>query len=226
MRMRDYSRSNQGGGGDCRTRRTAAQRRTQQQMTQCSQAWSDLLTEEERIAWRRLAETLPRRGRKGRLHRVRGHQVFRAINTVLVLIGREPRTDPPPLPKFGVNPRVTLQFKGASKGPALKLRLSETPAEDIMVFASPPWKAGRTYCGDYRFIGLLPAAVNGWSDITRLYVQKFGMPPPNTRVFIRTWQVVDGWENRAQMQLTNALVPTPGAGTGGWRRDRADGQKG
>ena len=43
---------------------------------------------------------------------------------------------------------------------------------------------------------------------------------------IRTWQVVYGWENRAQMQLTNALVPTPGAWTGGRLRDRADGQKG
>jgi hypothetical protein len=207
MRMRDYSGSERGGGWDGRTRRTAAQRRTQQQMTQCSQAWSDLLTEEERIAWRRLAETLPRRARKGHLYRVRGHQVFRAINTVLVLVGQKPRTDPPPQPKFGVNPEITLQIKGASKGLTLKLSLSETPTEDVMVFASPPWKAGRTYCGDYRFLGLLPASVKGWSDITRLYIKKFGVPPPNTRVFIRTWLEVDGWEDRGQVQLTTALVP-------------------
>ena len=76
-----------------------------------------------------------------------------------------------------------------------------------MVFASPPWKAGRTYCGDYRFLGLLSAPVEHVSDITRLYIKKFGVPPPNTRVFIRTWQVVDGWEDQGQMQLTNALVP-------------------
>ena len=68
-------------------------------------------------------------------------------------------------------------------------------------------KAGRTYCNDYRFLGLLPAPVKGWSDITRLYITKFGVPPPNTRVFIRTWQQVNGWENRGQMKLTNALVP-------------------
>jgi hypothetical protein len=207
MNKNDPSGSKHGGGRDGRSRRSAAQRRTQQGLTQFAQGWNERLMEEQRTAWRRLAESLPRRIRKGRSYRLRGHQVFRAINMVLMLLGRPPRTDPPPLPKFGVNPRITLQIKITSKGPALKLRLSETPTTDIMVFASPPYKAGRTYCGDYRFIGLLSALVKGWSDITRLYIKKFGMPPPNARIFIRTWQVMDGWENRGQMQLTNALVP-------------------
>jgi hypothetical protein len=219
MKERDHSGSKKKGGRDGRKRRTAAQRRTQQAMTQCSQRWNDLLTDEQRIAWRRLAETLPRRARKGRLYRLRGHQVFRAINTVLGLLGRKPRTDPPPPPKFGVNPGVTLQIKGTAKGLTLKLTLSGTPTEEIMVFASPPWKAGRAYCGDYRFLGLLPAHVEHVRDITRPYIEKFGVPPPNTRVFIRTWQEVDGWEDRGQMQLTNALVPTRGGGAGGRRGD-------
>jgi hypothetical protein len=207
MKKHDHSGIKQGGGRDGRKRHTAAQLRTQQTMTQFSKGWSERLTEDQRTAWRRLAEALPRRVRQGRWYRLRGHQVFRAINTVLALLGREPRTDPSPEPKFGVNPQVTLQIKGTRRGPTLKLIVKGTPSADIMVFASPPWKAGRTYCGDYRFIGLLPTPVKGWSDITRLYIKKFGMPPPNTRVFIRTWQVVDGWEDRAQMHLTNALVP-------------------
>ena len=141
-------------------------------MTQWSHAWNDLLTEEQRTGWRRLAETLPRRVREGRSYRVRGHHVFKAINAVLDLLGREPREDAPLEPKFGVNPRIALKITGTRKGLAFKLSVSETPTEDIMVFASPPWKAGRTYCGDYRFLGLLPAAVKGWSDITRLYLKK------------------------------------------------------
>ena len=217
MKKHNHSGSKKGGGWDGRARRTAAQRRSQQGMTQFAQAWNDLLTEDQRIAWRRLAAALPRRVRKGRFYRVLGHQVFRAINSVLALLGRKPRTDPPPEPKFGVNPKVALQIKITSKGPSLKLGVSGTPTEDIMVFASPPWKAGRTYCGDYRFIGLLPALVEHVSEITRLYIKKFGVPPPNTRVFIRTWQVVDGWEDRGQKQLTNDLVPIPGAGAGGCR---------
>ena len=217
MKKHDHSGSKKGGGGDGRSRCTTAQRRSQQGLTQCSQAWNDLVTDDQRIAWRRLAESLTRRARKGHLYRLRGHQVFRAINMVLMLLDRPPRTEPPPLPTFGVNPRITLQIKITSKGPALKLRLSGTPTTDIMVFASPPYKAGRTYCGDYRFIGLLPAPVKGWSEITRLYIKKFGKPPPNSRVFIRTWPVVDGWEDRGQMQLANALVQILGAGPGGWR---------
>jgi hypothetical protein len=201
------SGSQKGGGKDGRKRRTAAQLRTEQAMTQFSQAWNERLTEDQRTAWRRLAVSLPRRVRKGRFYRLYGHQVFRAINSVLALLEREPRTDPPPEPKFGVNPRVVLKIKGTRNGLSLKLDVSGTPTEEIMVFASPPWKAGRAYCGDYRFLGLLPAPVRGLSDITRLYIKKFGVPPPNTRVFIRTWQQVNGWENRGQMQLTNALVP-------------------
>ena len=217
MKKRDHSGSKKGGGSDGRTRCTTAQWRSQQGLTQCSQGWNDLVTEEQRIAWRRLAESLPRQVRKASFYRLRGHQVFRDINMVLRLLGREPRTDPPLLPKFGVNPRITLQIKVTSRGPTLKLIVSGTPTADIMVFASPPWKAGRTYCGDYRFIGLLPTPVEHVSEITRLYIRKFGVPPPNTRVFIRTWQVVDGWEDRGQKQLTNDLVPITGAGAGGQR---------
>src|ERR1035441_819692 len=153
MKKHDYSGSNQGGGKDGRSRRTEAQRRTQREMTRCSQGWNDLLTEDQRLGWRRVAEGLPRRAREGGAYRVKGHQVFRAITSVLMLLGRPPRTNPPPLPKFGVNPRITLQITGTSRCLALKLRLSGTPTTDIMVFASPPWKAGRTYCGDYRLSG-------------------------------------------------------------------------
>src|ERR1035441_1043145 len=87
MKKHDYSGSNQGGGKDGRSRRTEAQRRTQREMTRCSQGGNDLLTEAQRLGWRRLAEALPRRVRKGRSYRVRGHQVFRAINSVLMLLG-------------------------------------------------------------------------------------------------------------------------------------------
>ena len=101
MKKYGHSGSKKGGGKDGRkTSRTPLQRRARNDLGRFSRMWSEL-TEEQRTAWRRLAETLPRRVRNGRFYRLRGHQVFRAINTVLALLGRDPQTDPPPLPKFG-----------------------------------------------------------------------------------------------------------------------------
>jgi hypothetical protein len=61
--------------------------------------------------------------------------------------------------------------------------------------------------GDYRFLGLLSASVEHVSDIARLYIRKCGVPPANTRMFIRVWQQMEGWEGRRLMRLTDALVP-------------------
>jgi hypothetical protein len=68
---------------------------------------------------------------------------------------------------------------------------------------TPSW----AYCGDYCFLGLLPAPVEHVSDITRLYIRKYGVPLANARIFIRAWQQVEGWECRGQMRLTDAIVP-------------------
>jgi hypothetical protein len=72
----------------------------------------------------------------------------------------------------GVSVEEVFVRKGVGDGVALKLGVSGLPAEDIMVFASPPYKAGWQYCGDYRFIGLLPVPVKGWSAITALRIPR------------------------------------------------------
>ena len=58
---------------------------------------------------------------------------------------------------------------------------------------------------NFAIIGLLPPAVRGLSDITDLYVKAFGKPPVSSRVFIRTRQVIDGWEDDPVQ--TTAIVP-------------------
>jgi hypothetical protein len=105
------------------------------------------------------------------------------------------------------NPVGVLNITRAGNALTLKLTLTGPVAEDIMVFASPPFNAGRGYCSDYRFIGLLSTSGEHAGEITRLYTRKYGVPPPNSRIFIRAWQQVDGWERPGQMRLINALVP-------------------
>ena len=187
--------------------------------------WSQL-TEDQRVAWRRRAREEPRLVRRGEQYRLEGQQLFNKLNSVLALCAHEPFTDPPPKPRFGPNPVGALTISRHGDGLVLQLSVQSFPTEDIMVFASPPYRAGRAYCGDYRFLGLLPAPVEHASDITRLYVKKYGVPQANTRVFIRAWQQVNGWECRGQMRLTNAFVPAQDRAAAGRPGARAGGKKG
>jgi hypothetical protein len=113
--------------------------------------------------------------------------------------------------------RITASLSGCLAG--------DKPARREAVLA-PPQNAGRASCVDFRFLGLLPAPIEHRSDITHPDAEKYGVPPAKTRVFIRTWQQVDGSKCRAQMWLTNALVPTRGGGAGGRRGGRVGAEKG
>ena len=71
-----------------------------------------------------------------------------------------------------------------------------------MIFASSPCNAGRSYCRNFNFIGLLPAPDECISHITRLYLKKLKQPKKlkrylhlalvGSRIFIRVWQQVEG----------------------------------
>ena len=207
MSIRGRSQSGKSGESDGRkTCRTAAQRRARQDLGRSAHMWSEL-TEEQRTAWRQRSEQVGRLRRLGQYYRLKGQQLFNKLNSVRALCGQEPLTDPPPLPSFSPNPVGVLTITWVGHEPTLKLTVSGPVAGDIMVFASPPFNAGRGYCSDYRFIGLLSTSGEHVGEITRLYLKKYGVPPPNSRIFIRAWQQVDGWEFRGQMRLTNALVP-------------------
>jgi hypothetical protein len=207
--MTTRARSKNGKSGKSasrKIRRTAAQRRARQNLGRFSTMWREL-TEEQRTAWRLRAAECDRLVRHGQYYRLSGQQFFNKLNSVLALCGHKPLTDPPAQPQFGPNPVDALAIIRDVESLTIELSVSGTPTEDIMVFASPPQSAGRAYCGDYRFLGLLPAPVKLFSDIARLYIRKYGVPPGNTRIFIRAWQQVDGWICRGQMKLCNALVP-------------------
>ena len=86
-----------------------------------------------------------------------------------------------------------------------------------MLLASPPCNAGRSYCSNFSFIGLLPPPNEGISRITRLYLKKLKelkklkryrrVALAGSRVFIRAVQQVNGWEDRRHMFASSVVIP-------------------
>ena len=89
----------------------------------------------------------------------------------------------------------------------LKLSVPNTPAALVLVLGTAPRSAGVSYANHFTILGRLPAPEAGYSNIRKLYVDRYGEPSPGTRVFIRTRQLVNGWEDDPKQ--TAALVPKP-----------------
>jgi hypothetical protein len=200
------------------TRRSAAQRRAGSAFGKLSAYW-DKLTQEQRQVWRADAWETPSRRRLGRSHRLIGSLLYIKLNYPRVSIGLEPLTKPSKRPQFNPNPVGEFTITNIGGAIALKLSVPERPTAYMMVFGSPPCKAGRSYCSNFSFLGLLPAPEAGVSDITKLYRKKHGLPPVGWRVFIRTKQQVDGWEDDPQQ--ASAIVPAGSAS----RRSRSAAKK-
>jgi hypothetical protein len=77
------------------------------------------------------------------------------------------------------------------------------------VQGAAPVSAGVRCVEHFPFLGLLPPPTEGWSDITELYVARYGLPPVGTIIFIRTCQHLDG--STDVPKLTSARVPAPAA---------------
>ena len=99
----------------------------------------------------------------------------------------------------------------------LKLVVRSAPVNDIMVFGSPPRRAGQAPGGNYAFLGLLPPPRNGECDITDLFLARlrewlrlrsaaYHVPLEGSRSCIRTWPQNNGWEGKAWMMTSHGRV--------------------
>ena len=75
----------------------------------------------------------------------------------------------------------------------LKLRVPSPPAQYTLVQGAAPVRTGVRCVQHFPFLGLLPPPKDGWSDITELYVARYGVPKAGTAIWIRTCQHIDGW---------------------------------
>ena len=136
------------------------------------------------------------------------YRFFCQINGTLAAYGQPLVTDPPKREKLQPNPVGALDIRNRGRVITLRLRVPEAPAKLTFVFgirwcSRGIWTPRRNGV----LLGRLPEAVRGWCDITDLYVKKFGQPPPGSRIFIWTRQVING--RKDALKRTHANVPPP-----------------
>jgi hypothetical protein len=184
--------------------RTRDQVRVRLSLGRISARWNSL-TEEQRGLWIAFAGSTRSRPRLGKSGRLTGQQLFVKINCTLASIG-EPLVDvPPERPQFAANPVGSLSITNTRGAVALRLSVSKTPGAYIIVRGAAPCSQGVSFVRHFRILGRLPAPAAGASDITDMYVERFGVPRPGSRVFIHTNQQISGWEDG--IKQTTAIVP-------------------
>ena len=167
------------------------------------------LNDEEWRAWNEAARKEKRRRRWGPGRRFTWQNLRTEINSHQRFLDLPLFRYPPERPAFDTQPLGPLLAGERGGGVALQLGVPRLPAGHTLVFGSPPCPANRRACRDFRFLGLLPAPEGGVSDIAELYLKKFRYLPAGSRVFIRTWQQVDGWRAPYPRQFSVVIPGQP-----------------
>ena len=163
------------------------------------------LTDEQRATWTTPAQDASSEPCLGQSGRLSGYLLFMKINSVLAYHGLPPVVTPTERPTFGANPVRQLAITNTGGVIDLKLSVLSATASDILVLGTHPRSPGVTFAKHFTILGRLPVQEAGCSNITKLYVDRYGVPPVGTRVFIRTRQVLNGWEDFPIQ--TTAVVP-------------------
>ena len=169
-----------------------------------ARAWSGVLSQTQRNGWNEAGPEVQSKTRLGS-GPLSGQQLFQSLNSARACIHLPPLWEVPAPVVFDTNPVGQLTFANGEEGVRLLLSVTGPVTEDIMVFGQAPCSAGRSKRRNVAYLGLLPAPQNGMSDITEIYVARYGEPRAGEKVFIVTRQQKDGWEG--DDCETNEIVP-------------------
>ena len=164
------------------------------------------LTPEQRAAWCIAAANKYFVTETGRQVRFNGYNFFASLNTRRADLDLPQFDLPPAEPVFGPNPVTELEVTNTGGKITLKLRVPSPPAQYTLVQGSKPVRTAVRCVQHYPFLGLLPPPKDGWSDITELYVARFGVPKAGTAIWIRTCQHIDGWTDVPKVARARVLA--------------------
>jgi hypothetical protein len=172
--------------------RTAAQQDHRRNVRTVTGRWRTL-NDQQRAAWGAAAANKYVVTKTGRRMRLSAYHLFVSLNVGRADLGLPQFDLPPAEPVFSSNPVEELAATFTEGRFSLKLRVSSPPAQYTLVYAAAPVRSGVSYVNHCPFLGLLPPPKDGWSDITDLYVARYGVPKPNQAIWIRICQHIDGW---------------------------------
>ena len=191
-----------------RNPRTAEQQRHRDNVRAVTGCWRTL-TPEQRAAWCDAAANKYFADETGRPVRLNGYHVFVSVNVRRADLDLPQFDLPPAEPVFSPNPVAELVITNTGGSITLKLRVPSPPAQHTLVYGPAPVRTGVRRVERFPFLGLLPTPVEGWSDITGLYVARHGVPKAGMAIWIRTCQHIDGWIDAPK--VVRARVPAPAA---------------
>ena len=186
--------------------RTPAQEAHRNNVRAVSARWRTL-TAEQQAAWCVASAKEDYVTETGERVRLNGQNLFVSLNTRRADLGLAQFDLPPAKPVFPDNPVVELAATFTGGEFTLKLRLSGPPAQYTLVQGTKPVGTGVRCVQHFPFLGLLPPPVDGWSDITELYVARFGVPKAGTAIWVRTCQHIDGWTDVPKVLRARVLAP-------------------
>jgi hypothetical protein len=159
-------------------------------------------------AWRMVAANKYFMSETGEQVRLNGYNFFVSLNTRRADLGLPQFDLPPAEPVFSLNPVAELVITNTVGMVTLKLRVPSPPAQYTLVQGAAPVRTAVRCVQHYPYLGLLPPPTDGWSDITELYVARYGVPKAGTAIWIRTCQHIDGWTDVPKVARARVRTPT------------------
>ena len=165
------------------------------------------LSSDQHAAWRVASADSCTFTRLGREVPLNSYSYFCRINFCRLDLGLSLFDLPPVIPTFPSNPIQELLITNDGGNIVLKLRVPSLPVQYTVVQGASPRSPGVSCVQHFPNLGFLPAPVDGWSDITALYVARYGAPTVGRMIWIQTRQHIDGWNDLPK--TTSAIVPAP-----------------
>ncbi len=187
-----------------RNPQTPRQQANRQAFAAVASRWRTLVPD-QRTAWALAAANCYTCGRRGPRVPLNGYNYYVKINAARAAKGLGQLDLPPAIPTFSPNPVAELSATSSGGLLRLQLRVPSPPAHDTLVYGAAPVSPGVSCVQHFVFLGFLPPAVEGWSDISALYAARHGQPAPGKAVYLRTCQQTDGWTDAPKE--VSALVP-------------------